>query len=114
MKARDGARRPIRAGCRRSIWFRRFRGQGYAAADVARRRLWVEHKTGVRLEHVGACSVPTEQMRGNIENPIGSVQMPVGIAGPLLIRGHHARGILLCPAGNDRGRTRPLGTNEAW
>ena len=81
----------------------RFRAQGYAAADVARRRLWVEHKTGVRLEHVGACSVPTEQMRGNIENPIGSVQVPVGIAGPLLIRGDHARGSFYVPLATTEG-----------
>ncbi len=81
----------------------RFRGQGYAAADVARRRLWIEHKTGVRLEHIGACSLPTEHLRGNIENPIGSVQMPVGIAGPLLIRGDHARGTFYVPLATTEG-----------
>ena len=81
----------------------RFRAQGYAAADVARRRLWIEHKTGVRLQHIGACSVPTEQMRGNIENPIGSVQMPVGIAGPLLVRGEHARGSFYVPLATSEG-----------
>jgi hydroxymethylglutaryl-CoA reductase (NADPH) len=81
----------------------RFRAQGYTAADVAQRRLWVEHKTGVHLEHVGACSVPTEQMRGNIENPIGSVQMPVGIAGPLLIRGDQARGTFYVPLATTEG-----------
>ena len=81
----------------------RFQAQGYGAADVARRRLWIEHKTGVRLEQVGACSVPTEHMRGNIENPIGSVQMPLGIAGPLLIRGDHARGTFYVPLATTEG-----------
>ncbi len=81
----------------------RYRAQGYAAADVARRRLWVEHKTGTRLDHVGACSVPTEQMRGNIENLIGTVQMPVGVAGPLLIRGDHARGSFYVPLATTEG-----------
>lgn len=81
----------------------RFRRQGYAASDVARRRLWIEHKTGVRLEHVAACTVPTEQMRGNIENPIGTVQMPVGIAGPLLIRGDHACGTFYVPLATTEG-----------
>ena len=81
----------------------RFRAQGYAPADVIRRRLWIEHKTGVRLEHIGACSVPTDQMRGNIENPIGTVQMPVGVAGPLLIRGDHARGTFYVPLATTEG-----------
>ncbi len=81
----------------------RFKAQGYAAADVARRRLWVEHKTGVRLDHVAACSLPTEQMRGNIENPIGTVQMPLGIAGPLRICGDHARGTFYVPLATSEG-----------
>ena len=81
----------------------RFRGQGYTAADVIRRRLWIEHKTGVNLEHVAACSLPTDQFRGNIENPIGAVQMPVGVAGPLLVRGDHARGTFYVPLATTEG-----------
>jgi hydroxymethylglutaryl-CoA reductase (NADPH) len=81
----------------------RFRAQGYTAADVARRRRWIEQKTGVRLEHVGASSLGTEQMRGNIENPIGAVQMPVGLAGPLLVHGEHARGTVYVPLATTEG-----------
>jgi hydroxymethylglutaryl-CoA reductase (NADPH) len=81
----------------------RFRAQGYGAADVVRRRLWLEKKTGVRLDQVGACTMPTEHMRGNIENPIGSAQMPLGIAGPLLIRGDFARGTFYVPLATTEG-----------
>jgi hydroxymethylglutaryl-CoA reductase (NADPH) len=81
----------------------RYRGQGYSAADVARRRLWIEQKTGVALEHVGACSLATEQMRGNIENPVGTIQIPVGVAGPLLIHGDHARGTFYVPLATTEG-----------
>jgi hydroxymethylglutaryl-CoA reductase (NADPH) len=81
----------------------RFRAQGYTAADIVRRRVWIEHKTGVQLEHVAACSLPTEEFRGNIENPIGTVQMPVGIAGPLMIRGDHARGTFYVPMATTEG-----------
>jgi hydroxymethylglutaryl-CoA reductase (NADPH) len=35
-------------------------------------------------------------MRGNIENRIG-VQVPVGVAGPLLVNGDHAHGIFYVP-----------------
>jgi len=81
----------------------RFRAQGYSAADVTRRRLWVEHKTGVRLEHVSACSIPTVQLRGNIENPIGVAQVPLAVAGPLQIRGDHARGTFYVPLATTEG-----------
>ena len=39
---------------------------------------------GVALAQVGAFTFPAEEMRGKIENPIGAVQMPLGVAGPLL------------------------------
>lgn len=81
----------------------RFQAQGYAAADVARRRRWVERKTGVELRHIGACSVPTEDMAGNIENLIGSIQLPVGVAGPLAICGDHARGTFYVPLATTEG-----------
>lgn len=81
----------------------RFHDQGYDAADVRSRREWVERKLGVSLPLVAACAIPTESMRGNIENPIGSVQMPLGIAGPLLVHGTHARGQFFVPMATTEG-----------
>ncbi len=43
--------------------------EGYGAEAVEARRRWVEERTGARLTHVGASTVPSEDMRGNIENP---------------------------------------------
>ncbi|PYT05403.1 MAG: hydroxymethylglutaryl-CoA reductase, partial [Acidobacteria bacterium] len=59
--------------------------QGYENQHVMRRRAWIEDKTGCQLTHIGSYSIPSEQMRGNIENPIGAAQMPLAIAGPLLV-----------------------------
>src|SRR5215208_2859970 len=70
----------------------RMKGQGYAAEHVARRRAWVEAKTGGTLRQVGACSIPSEGMRGNVENPVGAAQVPLSVAGPLVVRGLNARG----------------------
>jgi hydroxymethylglutaryl-CoA reductase (NADPH) len=42
-------------------------------------------------------------MRGNIENPVGAVQMPLGIAGPLLINGTDAQGVFYVPLATTEG-----------
>src|SRR5262249_50371282 len=78
-------------------------GQGYDRMYIDRRREWVEEKTGCRLFHVGCYSIHGEQMRGNVENPIGAVQVPLGLAGPLLVRGEHARGIFYVPMATTEG-----------
>ena len=81
----------------------RFKDQGYAADLVSRRRQWLEEQTNCRLDHVGACSIPSERMRGNIENPIGASQVPLGVAGPLLINGEHAQGTFYVPLATTEG-----------
>jgi len=81
----------------------RMMDQGYTSDDVAFRRDWVEKKTGASLGHIANCSIDTESMRGNIENPIGSVQMPLGIAGPLKIDGEHAKDIFYVPLATTEG-----------
>src|SRR5205807_5256046 len=65
--------------------------------------LWLENQTRCRLTHIGSCSIPTEQMRGNIENPIGAAQVPIGVAGPLLVSGDHAQGIFYVPLATTEG-----------
>src|SRR6185503_10636003 len=81
----------------------RLTDQGYAHGDVRRRREWIEARTSCHLPHVGAHSVPSEEMRGNIENPIGTAQVPLGVAGPLLVHGAHARGTFYVPLATTEG-----------
>jgi hydroxymethylglutaryl-CoA reductase (NADPH) len=81
----------------------RMRGQGYAAEHVARRREWVEEKTGASLRHVGSHSIDSEEMRGNVENPVGAAQVPLGVAGPLQVEGAHARGRFYVPLATTEG-----------
>jgi hydroxymethylglutaryl-CoA reductase (NADPH) len=52
---------------------------------------------------VGRCAIPSEAMRGNVENPVGSVQMPLGVAGPLAVRGEHAQGVFYVPLATTEG-----------
>ena len=44
-----------------------------------------------------------EAMKRNIENPIGTVQIPVGLAGPLQINGEHAQGDYYVPLATSEG-----------
>lgn len=81
----------------------RMKNQGYAGESVARRREWVEQKAGCQLEHIGSYSIPSEEMRGNIENPIGAVQMPLGVAGPLRVNGMYAIGTFYVPLATTEG-----------
>lgn len=77
--------------------------QGYTPEDVVFRRDWVANKTGASFSHVANCSIASESMRGNIENPIGSVQMPLGVAGPLRVNGQHAQDTFYVPLATTEG-----------
>lgn len=81
----------------------RLQSQGYATEALDQRRAWVEEKTGCRLEQVGSARLAGEELRGNIENPIGAVQVPLGVAGPLVVRGEHADGTFYVPLATTEG-----------
>jgi len=77
--------------------------EGYERKGVTKRREWLENKTGCKLSHIGAYSTVSTQMRGNVENPVGAAQVPLGIAGPLIIRGIHANGVFYVPLATTEG-----------
>lgn len=81
----------------------RLKDQGYDTERVALRRTWVEERCGAALPHIGSYSFDPEAMRGNIENPIGVTQVPLGVAGPVLVHGQHARGAYYVPLATSEG-----------
>src|SRR3954470_7811606 len=81
----------------------RLKDQGYDPERVARRRAWVEQRCGANLHHTGSYSFDPEAMRGNIENPIGCAQVPLGVAGPVLIHGRYAQGTFYVPLATSEG-----------
>ena len=71
-------------------------------AASARRDFLREH-AGASLEHVGSYSLDASQLPGNIEHFTGVAQVPLGIAGPLLVDGEHAQGEFYVPMATAEG-----------
>ncbi|MDH7593584.1 MAG: hydroxymethylglutaryl-CoA reductase (NADPH) [Methanomicrobiales archaeon] len=68
------------------------------------RRSFLEDETGVSLSALGKFTIDIDRVvRRNIENMIGAVQVPVGIAGPLRVRGEHADGHFYVPLATTEG-----------
>ena len=49
------------------------------------------------------CAPTAEDLRGNIENYVGMARVPVGLAGPLLLRGEHIREEVMVPLATTEG-----------
>ena len=81
----------------------RLKNQGYTREQVGERRRWLEETSNSELRHVGSFTIPSDEMRGNIENPVGAAQVPLAVAGPLLVRGEHARGSFYMPMATTEG-----------
>lgn len=75
----------------------------YSDAMATTRRAFITDQTGVTLEHVGQYSIDPATLPGNIENFVGAAQVPIGIAGPILIDGEHARGEYYVPLATTEG-----------
>ncbi len=68
-----------------------------------KRRDFLREHTHAHLKYTGEFTIPPETLPGNIENFIGIVQMPVGVAGPVQINGEHANGLFYIPLATTEG-----------
>jgi hydroxymethylglutaryl-CoA reductase (NADPH) len=75
----------------------------FAASAIEARHLWLERRSGARLDHVRRYSFDPHVARGNCEQFVGVAQVPIGLAGPLLIDGEHARGEFVVPLATSEG-----------
>ena len=75
----------------------------YGQEIIDRRRRFVEEFTGRKLQHVNHYSFDPHITQGNIESFIGVAQVPIGLAGPLHVRGEHAQGEFLIPLATAEG-----------
>jgi hydroxymethylglutaryl-CoA reductase (NADPH) len=75
----------------------------YTERAALARREFARERTGAPLRHVGSYSLDPAMLPGNIENFTGVAQVPIGLAGPLLVAGEHARGEFYVPMATTEG-----------
>jgi hydroxymethylglutaryl-CoA reductase (NADPH) len=75
----------------------------YTPEIIRERQEFIERYSGTKLDHVTRYSFAPEAVRGNVESFTGVAQVPIGFAGPLLVRGEHARGEFLIPLATTEG-----------
>lgn len=79
-------------------------GRGRYDAEARRQRLaWLRERTSAPLAALTEMRLVPERLSSNVENAIGAVEIPVGIAGPLLFDGERARGIIYAPLATTEG-----------
>lgn len=75
----------------------------YTEAMAEKRRSFATKSSGTSLHHLSHYSLEPEQTAGNIENFIGVAQVPIGLAGPLIVDGEHAKGAFYVPLATTEG-----------
>ena len=75
----------------------------YTADMLAQRQAFIEKQTGANLHHSKQYSFDPASMSGNIESLWGVAQIPIGLAGPLLVNGEHAQGEFYVPMATVEG-----------
>ncbi len=64
---------------------------------------YLRQTTGLPLDVLQHTFLRAERLTGNIENLVGSVEVPVGLAGPLLFKGEAAHGLVHLPMATTEG-----------
>src|SRR3982751_2761557 len=75
----------------------------YTPEAARTRQEFVREQTGAELEHVSSYSFDPGTLTGNVEQFLGVAQVPIGLAGPLLVNGEHAQGEFYVPMATAEG-----------
>jgi hydroxymethylglutaryl-CoA reductase (NADPH) len=81
----------------------RFPDDDYSDEAVVARQSFVEKYSGLSLNHIKNYSFDPKSLKGNIEHFTGVAQVPLGIAGPLTIKGEYAKGDFIVPMATTEG-----------
>jgi hydroxymethylglutaryl-CoA reductase (NADPH) len=75
----------------------------YTASAIKARQEFIREHTDSPAEHVANYSLDPSTLPGNIESFFGVAQVPIGLAGPLLVNGEHAQGEFFVPLATTEG-----------
>jgi len=78
-------------------------GRPIMGINSSMRRAWLAHNTGHKLDASAHTAFAAEDVRTNIENLVGAVEVPLGIAGPLRVNGTYAKGSFYVPFATTEG-----------
>lgn len=71
---------------------------------ISIRKKFIENITNSDLTHISNYSIDMDEAnKKNIENPIGTIQIPLGVAGPVKINGEYAQGNFYIPLATTEG-----------
>lgn len=70
---------------------------------IAERQRFLEENSGTELNHTKRFTFDPETMEGNCEQVFGVAQLPIGVAGPLVVNGEHAQGEFYVPMASVEG-----------
>ncbi len=75
----------------------------YSPAAIEARQGFIREHTPSPAEHVSRYSLDPGTLPGNVENFFGVAQVPIGLAGPVLVNGEHANGEYFVPLATTEG-----------
>jgi len=75
----------------------------YTRAAADERLDFLRERSEGELSHLGGYSFDPSEAIGNVEHFTGAAQVPLGIAGPLLVNGEHAQGDFYVPMATAEG-----------
>ena len=81
----------------------RDREDDYTRGAAEQRAEFARERTGASLDHLTSYSFDPAILRGNVEQFVGVAQVPIGLAGPLRVRGEHAQGDFYVPLATAEG-----------
>lgn len=75
----------------------------YCESIIKARQDYFSEFSGATIDHVSKYSINPQDLQGNVEHFIGVAQVPIGVAGPMVVNGEHAKGEFLVPLATTEG-----------
>ncbi len=75
----------------------------YSAGAIKTRQQFIKDFTGMEPKHITNFSFDPHTVQGNCEHFVGVAQIPLGVAGPIVINGEYANGEFLVPMATSEG-----------